>query len=319
MRLTVILFSIAVFFGLVAYITSEKIKHKLDNEERGKPMSINKLTKEEKAVIIDKGTERPFTGKYYDFFKPGIYTCRNCGAALYRSDDKFKSGCGWPAFEDEIKNAVKRTTDADGIRTEITCRNCGAHLGHVFIGEKLTPLNTRHCVNSISMKFEPVDSPNVRRAIFAGGCFWGVEHLMSDVPGVIVATSGYTGGTKDYPSYKEVCSGKTGHAEAVEIIYDPKKTDFEKLAKYFLEIHDPTQKDRQGPDRGSQYRSVIFYLDENQKKTAEKLIKILESKGLKVATRIEKAGRFWPAEDYHQDYYDRKGTSPYCHKYIKRF
>jgi peptide methionine sulfoxide reductase msrA/msrB len=319
MKLTFILLSIAVFFGFIAYITSKKIKHKLDNVKEIKIMGADKLTEEEKAVIVDKGTEKPFTGKYYDFFKSGIYTCRKCGAALYRSDDKFKSGCGWPAFEDEIKGAVKRTRDADGLRTEITCSNCGAHLGHVFVGEKLTPMDTRHCVNSISMKFAPVDSPEVRRAIFAGGCFWGVEHLMSEAPGVITAISGYTGGNKDYPSYKEVCSGKTGHAEAVEVIYNPKKTNFEKLAKYFLEIHDPTQVNRQGPDRGSQYRSVIFYLGENQKKTAEKLITILKNKGLKVATKVEKAGRFWPAEDYHQDYYDRKGTSPYCHKYIKRF
>ena len=319
MKLTFILLSIAVFFGLIAYITSQKIRNKLDEKGEIKAMSVNKLTQEEKAVIVDKGTERPFTGKYYDFFSSGIYTCRNCGAALYRSDDKFKSGCGWPAFEDEIKGAVKRTKDADGLRTEITCSKCGAHLGHVFLGERLTPLNTRHCVNSISMKFEPVDSPKVRRAIFAGGCFWGVEHLMSDVPGVIVVTSGYTGGAKEYPTYKEVCSGKTGHAEAVEVIYNPEKTDFEKLAKFFLEIHDPTQVNRQGPDRGSQYRSVIFYLDDEQKKIAEKLIKILKNKGLKVATKVEKAGRFWPAEDYHQDYYDRKGTSPYCHRRTKRF
>ena len=280
---------------------------------------MNKLTEEEKSVIINKGTERPFTGKYNDHFKIGIYACRQCGAPLYRSDDKFKTSCGWPGFDDEFKGAVKKTIDADGKRIEITCAKCGAHLGHVFTGEQVTPKDTRHCVNSISMAFEGTDSKKLRRAIFAGGCFWGVEYLMQKAPGVILVSSGYTGGTKDYPSYKEVCSGKTGHAEAVEVVYDPQKTDFEKLAKLFLEIHDPTQINRQGPDVGSQYRSAIFYFTGEEKKTAEKLLKILKDKGLKVATKIEAASRFWPAEKYHQDYYKIKGKTPYCHAYTKRF
>jgi len=280
---------------------------------------MNKLTAEEKAVIINKGTERPFTGKYNDYFKAGIYTCRQCDAPLYRADDKFKTSCGWPGFDEEFKNAVKKTVDADGRRTEITCAKCGGHLGHVFVGEKATPKNTRHCVNSISMKFEDLDSQKLRRAIFAGGCFWGVEYYMQKAPGVILVSSGYIGGTKKYPSYKEICSGKTGHAEAVEVVYDPTKTNFEKLTKLFLEIHDPTQVDRQGPDIGNQYRSEIFYLNDKQKKTAEKLIKILKEKGLKVATKIEPATRFWTAEDYHQDYYKIKKKLPYCHAYKKRF
>jgi peptide methionine sulfoxide reductase msrA/msrB len=280
---------------------------------------MNKLTEEEKFVIVNKGTERPFTGKYNDYFKAGIYTCRQCGAPLYRADDKFKTSCGWPGFDDEFKGAVKKTVDADGRRTEISCAKCGGHLGHVFVGERATPKDTRHCVNSISMKFEPLDSPNVRRAIFAGGCFWGVEYYMQKAPGVILVSSGYIGGTKDYPTYKDVCGGKTGHAEAVEVVYDPGKTNFEKLAKLFLEIHDPTQVNRQGPDVGMQYRSAIFYLNDKQKQTAEKLIKILKAKGLKIATKIEPVGRFWTAEDYHQDYYKRKKKLPYCHAYTKRF
>ena len=280
---------------------------------------MNKLTAEEKSVIVNKGTERPFTGKYNNHFKAGIYSCRQCGAPLYRSDDKFKTSCGWPGFDDEFKGAIKKTVDADGRRTEISCAKCNGHLGHVFVGEKTTPKNTRHCVNSISMKFEDLDSPKLMRAIFAGGCFWGVEYYMQQAPGVILVSSGYIGGTKAYPTYKDVCSGKTGYAEAVEVVYDPQKTNFEKLTKLFLEIHDPTQVDRQGPDKGSQYRSAIFYLDEKQKKTAEKLIKILKAKGLKTATKIEPGGRFWEAEAYHQDYYKTKKKLPYCHTYIKRF
>lgn len=281
--------------------------------------NYNKLTPEEERVIVNKGTEMPFTGEYYNNKSKGTYYCKRCNAALYKSDSKFDSGCGWPSFDDEIKGAVTRIPDKDGMRTEIVCNNCKAHLGHVFLGEGLTSKDTRHCVNSISLIFKPDMEGKTDTAYFAGGCFWGVEYLMKKQDGVISTEVGYIGGHKDNPTYKEVCSGTTGHAEAIEIVFDTEKITYEKLAKLFFEIHDFTQVNRQGPDVGEQYRSGVFYLNDAQKQTAEKVVGVLTEKGYKVATEVTKANRFWKAEDYHQDYYDVTGKQPYCHVYKKIF
>lgn len=284
-------------------------------------LPFNELSGQEARVIEKKGTEAPYTGKYNNFSESGTYICKKCGAALYYSSFKFKSDCGWPSFDDEIKGAVNRYPDPDGVRTEIECASCGAHLGHVFTGERLTDKNIRHCVNSVSLDFVPakLEAGRYGTAIFAGGCFWGVEYFMQKTPGVITVTSGFTGGHVKNPSYREVCTGTTGHAEAVKIIYDPRKTSYETLLKLFMEIHDPTQVGGQGPDLGDQYRSEIFYLNEEQKKTAEKNINILKAKGYKVATLLIKASEFYDAEAYHQDYYFKNGKLPYCHGYTKRF
>lgn len=289
---------------------------------------MKQLTNEEKRVMIQKGTEAPFTGKYYNFNEVGIYHCKNCGKPLYRSNDKFSSGCGWPSFDDEIHGAVKRSLDADGARIEITCANCGAHLGHLFQGEGFTPKNIRHCVNSVSLDFEPLSDSKVMSdalergeeiAYFAGGCFWGVEHLMQQAKGVISVDSGYMGGKKENPSYEEVKSHTTGHAEVVRVIFDPSVINYETIAKLFFEIHDPTEEGHQGPDYGPQYRSEVFYANEAQKATALKLIDILKDKGYDVKTHVTPSSKFWKAEEYHQDYYKRKGTEPYCHFRVKRF
>ncbi|HEX2969418.1 MAG TPA: bifunctional methionine sulfoxide reductase B/A protein [Bacteroidales bacterium] len=284
-------------------------------------LPYNDLSKEESHVIEKKATEAPYKGKYTNNKEKGTYICKKCGSALYHSSAKFESDCGWPSFDEEIKGAVDRFPDPDGMRTEIVCHSCGAHLGHVFTGEMFTEKNTRHCVNSISLDFVPAILPAGRygTAIFAGGCFWGVEYFLQKAPGVYTVTSGFTGGHVRNPSYKEVSTGTTGHAEAVKIIYDPQKTSYETLLKLFLEIHDPTQVDRQGPDIGEQYRSEIFYLNDSQKATAEKYLNVLKEKGLKVATAVTKASEFYPAEAYHQDYYFNNGKMPYCHAYTKRF
>lgn len=285
------------------------------------------LTPQEERVIIRKGTERPFTGKYDEFFEAGTYTCKRCGAKLFESTSKFNSHCGWPSFDDQIPGAVKQQPDPDGRRTEILCANCDGHLGHVFRGEQLTEKNTRYCVNSISMNFIPAAAPQepagaargaapqTETAIFASGCFWGTEYHLQRAPGVISTTVGYTGGHVDRPTYKQVCTDKTGHAEAVQVVYDPTRTSYAKLARLFFETHDFTQVNRQGPDIGRQYRSAIFYLNDEQRRIATEMVDTLSRAGFKVATEVTAASTFWPAEDYHQDYYNQTGKTPYCHIY----
>ena len=282
-------------------------------------MGYNKLTPEEEYVILHKGTERPYTGEYVNNKSEGVYVCRRCDAPLYNSSDKFDSRCGWPAFDDEIKGAVKRVADADGRRTEIVCANCGAHLGHVFLNEGFTPKQTRHCVNSISMKFIPTDNKLLRKAYFASGCFWGTEYFFMKAKGVKETAVGFMGGHVDNPTYEQVCQKNTGHLETTEVVFDPAATTYEEMVKLFFETHDFTQTNGQGPDIGPQYLSCIFYSSEQEKEIAQKYISILADKGYRVATMLKPASTFWKAENYHQQYYEHKGAKPYCHKFTKIF
>lgn len=160
---------------------------------------------------------------------------------------------------------------------------------------------------------------NQQKAYFAAGCFWGVEYYFKKLAGVISTTVGYMGGETESPTYEQVSSHTTKHAETIEVTYDTEKVSFENLAKYFFEIHDPTQLNRQGPDIGEQYRSTIFYNNQTEKEISEKLINILKEKGYNVVTTLEPAKTFWPAEEYHQEYYEKNGHTPYCHIYTKKF
>ena len=270
------------------------------------------LSTEQFRIMREEGTEPAHSGKFDHFFESGRYHCSACGSLLFQSNTKYDSGSGWPSFDDVIKDSVELSVDTSHgrQRIEVSCASCGGHLGHLFSdGPKTT--GKRYCINSASLSFEEKKRENMttETATFAGGCFWGVEDHFSKIPGVIDAISGYIGGTVDKPTYEMVCEGTTDHAEAVQVTFDPAVVSYEKLVDIFFSLHNPTQLNKQGPDVGTQYRSAIFYHNENQKAVAKKAVTELSTSTPNIVTQIVVATPFFRAEENHQKYYRKRGGS----------
>lgn len=280
------------------------------------------LTEDERRVILNDGTEPAFCGTLTDNKKDGTYVCRLCNLPLFKSDSKFNSGTGWPSFfqpYDEAHVGTHVDNSWHMVRTEIVCARCGGHLGHVF-DDGPKPTGKRFCVNSVSLTFVdegdelpamPAVANSLKTAYFAGGCFWGVEDRFAQLDGVKDAVSGYQGGDDSNPTYKEVCSGATGHAESVMLRYDPSVISYQELLEFFFKIHNPTQGDRQGPDVGSQYRSAIYTTDDEQHELAKAFLKDQQKEGKwsekTITTELKRAPKFYKAEEYHQDYHLKHG------------
>ena len=315
---------------------------KEDTTMPDKATRLKQLTPMQLQVTQQCGTEPPFQNEYWDNHRDGIYVDVVSGEPLFLSKDKFESGTGWPSFTRPIDpaNVVSKSDDSIGMsRVEVRSKLGDSHLGHVF-DDGPGPTRKRYCINSASLRFVPVETMVAEGygqylpllgvapakvadqaagkavATLSGGCFWGVQELIRKLPGVLETSVGYTGGTTDKPGYDRVHTGRTGHAEAVEIVFDPKVVTYESILRFFFRLHDPTTLNRQGNDVGTQYRSAIFFHDEEQRRVAERVKAEVDKSGkwpAKVVTQIVPAGAFYPAESDHQDYLQKHPDGYTCH------